>query len=480
MPSVQIAVPVHSQIKSPCRVKAGQPIAPLRNRATRGISLCAFLAIAALQPRAAQAQKPVISGPAPTGLIAWARSQALPVSEASAPLPDLKPLIRQSRVVALGEPAHGAHQPLEFRNRLFRELVEKYGFTAIGIESGLTESHRVDRFVQGGEGDPEAIAHDNLSWGFGNYRENVELITWIRNYNSDPAHARKIHFYGIDLSGGDPKGGLGNARVALDELLAYLERAAPASSQAVRDALKPFVADFTHDSYLALPQIERPRLKAAIGAASTFLRVHRDELRRRSGADDFEWALRNAIVAGQIEAMFRVWPAIPDGKLSPELARSSEVRDRAMAANALWALGREGPGGRLFIFAHDAHVANAPVRGGLWKIYKVPPRMMGQHLRAALGRNLVIMLTSASANGGDLPRRTGKIPAIDAFLSGVGVAPFLLDLRGTKPEAASRWLGQLHALGANYTTEIELRPVIAADALVHVDTLTPASPAFDR
>ena len=38
-----------------------------------------------------------------------------------------------AHVVAFGEPTHGAHEPLEARNRLFRFLVERMGFTAIAL-----------------------------------------------------------------------------------------------------------------------------------------------------------------------------------------------------------------------------------------------------------------------------------------------------------------------------------------------------------
>ena len=51
----------------------------------------------------------------------------------------LKSLVGAARVVALGEPTHGAHEPLAFRNRLIRFLVEQMGFTAVALETGFTE-----------------------------------------------------------------------------------------------------------------------------------------------------------------------------------------------------------------------------------------------------------------------------------------------------------------------------------------------------
>src|SRR5262245_899870 len=57
----------------------------------------------------------------------WAKAHAVPIQtveleSGTADLRRLKPIIGSARVVALGEPAHGAHEPLAFRNRLFRYL----------------------------------------------------------------------------------------------------------------------------------------------------------------------------------------------------------------------------------------------------------------------------------------------------------------------------------------------------------------------
>jgi erythromycin esterase len=139
-------------------------------------------------------------------------THALPLDtvEAASGVADLRRLARiigSARVVALGEPAHGAHEPLAFRNRLFRYLVEDLRFTAMAIESGLPESRGVDEFVAGGPGDATTrVVHDNLTWGFGALQENVELVQWMREYNADPVDRHKLRFYGIDLSLGGPGG----------------------------------------------------------------------------------------------------------------------------------------------------------------------------------------------------------------------------------------------------------------------------------
>jgi hypothetical protein len=93
----------------------------------------------------------------------WAAAHAVALTtvEPSEDLSDLLPLksmIGKARVVALGEPMHGAHEPLAFRNRLIRFLVEQVGFTAVALESGFTESINARSFVEGGDGDAETAA----------------------------------------------------------------------------------------------------------------------------------------------------------------------------------------------------------------------------------------------------------------------------------------------------------------------------------
>src|SRR6266702_8865443 len=96
------------------------------------------------------------------GRESWSRQQ-LYICRQQRSIRDSYPRLRRpawpcaAHVVAFGEPMHGAHEPLAFRNRLFRFLVERMGFTAIALESGFTESTSARPFIEGGEGDAGEI-----------------------------------------------------------------------------------------------------------------------------------------------------------------------------------------------------------------------------------------------------------------------------------------------------------------------------------
>ena len=433
-------------------------------------TLAAVLATATVgvsTPHIARAQSEAVT--------AWAAAHAIPLRtiEPEGDVSDLAPLhalVGSARVVAIGEPTHGAHEPLALRNRLVRYLVEHEGFTAVGIETGFSESRSVARYVAGGAGDAAIVARDGLTWGFGNFPENVALIDWLRTWNADPKHARKVHFYGIDLSGA-ANGAFPNGRRSVDSAIAYLARGDSAAARAAHTSLDPYLGRFSTYTYASLSPEDRARLRAGLSQLEADLRSTQRKLVDASSDEEYAWMLRRVTDAQQVNQMLDVSPPMsPSPDIPPEAYRASQARDSGMAANVRWALEREGAAGRLVIFAHNGHVMNSPVEGGIWSTFRQPPLVMGTFLRSALGRDLVVI----GGTSGVAP--TAKDSAeVDGALSRVGMPRFMLDLRGADA-GALRWLSERHTIRANEMTMMIVAGRSAFDAVYYVDRLTPSRP----
>jgi erythromycin esterase len=408
----------------------------------------------------------------------WVKRYAIPIAtvEARDQTSDLRHLasvIGTARVILLGEPAHGAHEPLAFRNRLFQYLVSELGFTAIAIESGLPEARSVQGFIAGEPGDAMRTVHDNLTWGFGAYLENVELVRWIRQHNAAPERRRKVRFYGIDVSilGADD---FRPSRASVDAALSYLDRGDSRHAQLLRARFEPLLDRLSNAASVSLSPVEHDALTAAIDDLISSLESERPSL-IASSESDYEWGLRNAIVARQSDRLFRVAPPnLPNGQISAAGWRFANVRDSAMAENVRWILAQEGPTGRVLVFAHNVHVMNAQTKGGMWAVFDRPPYPMGMHLRSLLGDDVLIIATSSAANGQGLPVATPDSDSVDAALARVGLPRFLLDLRRARNEKVEAWLTQPRALRANFDSHVMVSPGTAFDALLFINTLTPA------
>jgi erythromycin esterase len=56
----------------------------------------------------------------------------------------------------------------------------------------------VDTYVLTGTGDPERLLHDMgfFTW---DTEEVLDMVRWVRSWNADPSHPRKVRFLGVDL-----------------------------------------------------------------------------------------------------------------------------------------------------------------------------------------------------------------------------------------------------------------------------------------
>ena len=149
------------------------------------------------------------------------------------------------------------------------------------------------------------------------------------------------------------------------------------------------------------------------------------------------------------------------------------ARDEALADNVRWILEREGPSARVLVFAHNTHVQSAPTEGGVWGNLERPPEAMGQHLRAALGRDLFILGTAAGGGASGAQAAAPEPETVEAPLEGLNLPLFVLDLRSTPGGETTEWLTERRKLRAGFTFEI-VSPGRAFDALLFIRGMTPA------
>lgn len=445
--------------------------------------LLAAAALGAAAPSAAQA-------PADSAtFIRWARSAAHPIASldpAHDDWRDLEPLGRAlagARVVALSEAVHMGHEPLAFRNRLFRYLVEKQGFTAIAIESGVSESRIAHRYAAGAAVTRQAAVDSGFTWQFEHAPENGQLVDWIRQWNRVPGHHR-VNFYGFDVPGSP--GNMSAARrmqTGLDETLAYLATVDAEAAAALRGRLATFLDLDRHkvvDLYAALPDSTRDRITAAIADLGSLLERNGPVYASRSSDDDYRWGLRHAAGARQMDGWLRRIPVgftPTPGQAPAWFWDATEVRDRAQAENVQWVLDQEGPGARILIYAAVFHISTRPVPG--------PGRASagsltaGVHLRKALGRSLVTIgnLLGSGSWGCDrfiFPITPRNEPSMDRWAGGIGVPNYWLDLRIAPPGLAD-WLARPQPFGGGRDI-FELEPARAFDLIAYYERVGPVCP----
>lgn len=377
-------------------------------------------------------------------------------------LQPIKKMIGNARVVAMGESAHGMHEPQAFRNRLFKYLVEECGFTTIIVEAGLAESTLANTFVLTGKGSPQ-LAAKNLTIGNAS-PENIELMQWMRSYNLLPAHKNKLKFLGMDVEIVGYPGDTVARHVAIDTVLNYLKKVDSEQSAKIATALLPFINRLSAARYPTLTEIEHDQLTAILEGTTALVERQRINYLKKSSRDEYDWVHRLAIAAQQTERIARLTPQDQSGGVPPDAWMASDTRDAAMADNVIWILNNRA-NGKVLVYSHNAHVKNAPTTGSVWDAFAQAPNTVGQYLKSILGKNYFIIGSSFAPAAA-----TAQPGSVDLALLNVNKPRFIVNLKeaSTNPQVKN-WLAVKRPMEANIHFFFNLQIGTAFDALLLLD-----------
>lgn len=363
----------------------------------------------------------------------WIAHEAIPFSLDSRPAFNaaVEQMIGSSgdsvALLGFGEALHGGEELLILRNRLFQRLVEAYGYSAIAIESSFPRGTTINEYVLGrGPASYEEVRETALSHGFGMFEANRELVEWMRHYNADPAHQRKLQFYGFDsptdMSADSPRQTL---HVALD----YLSSVDEALGQEYRDRIDPLLGQdaawenpaAAFDPTQAIGRSpEASALRVETEDLISELRVRRPGLVAKSDESRYLEAVHFAVVARQLLHYHAALAQTSEKRQAILLG----IRAAMMAENLVYIASREQGRGNILIFAHNSHLKRGKVQWQ-WGNETVIWWPVGSHLHELFGRRYAVIgsaVGESPANGigqpevGTLEARFASTPGPMRFI----------------------------------------------------------------
>jgi erythromycin esterase len=356
---------------------------------------------------------------------------------------DLAPVLRaigSAKIIAMGEATHGTGDFFAMKGRVFRYLAEHDGVRVMAMEANWADGLAIDDYLQTGNGNLRNILRQ--TW---NYQEVLELLQWMRQYNEVHPHA--LHFVGMDMQQPD---------TFIPYILSFYRAVDPNKVDAITQELtcinKPTMALFSKGLSNANQCIDNTRavVQQLIDAGPG------------QGTEN-----RGAYLTAFHAAELTEEAAIEYSK--SDIEEKAAARDLAMAHNVEWLSATVYPSSKLFIWAHNDHVA-VGLEG--WP-------SMGTVLREAYGADYFVigqtfdhgMVAQAQMPAADIsPAAPGTSEAI---FREAGLPIFFLNFRtGPRNAALGRWLALpqlIRSLGG--------APITATDAQTEMETVL--SRAFD-
>jgi len=280
------------------------------------------------------------------------------------PQDDLEPLrhiLHGARYVGLGESIHTTGGEYQIKDRVFRFLVERMGFRALGMESSWLRAERVEQYVQTCQGTAaDAIRGVSSVW---QSTEVASMVQWLCEWNT--AHpGDRVHFYGFDLQ----------AQAAEDgaALIAFLHRLGVGDGDPRITGIQAcdgVVTDYFLEDLPYPPELYQ-QCQAALGDVAAYFDREHKHIEKQTSREDLAWARVHLVgqQAWQEEAFY----------LSSDEIRAAQARDRGMAYLAQAVRDLRFPQARAALWAHNGHIA----KDGAAAYFGTD---MGTHLAADLG-----------------------------------------------------------------------------------------------
>lgn len=363
------------------------------------------------------------------------------------PSTDLEPLrkkIGKATVVALGESQHTSGGYYVAKHRIFRDLVERAGFRAIGFESPWSTAEALSSYVKTCKGSPEeALLGIDPFW---QSAEVLDLVRWMCDWNRKHKKPKdRLDLFGFDVQQPEADG---------PSLIAFLARIGVPGDD-------PLATGAGRCNGVSGPRAPRGQVQAgdhaacmaALDAIAQRFDSDSKEIIKRTSKKDFDWAKVRLV-------SLRSWQGFTFYNGS-DFKRADEERDAGMTYVLLAMQSLRLPKKtKLATWAHNFHISKAPMEdpNGF-------ASTMGTYLAGALGsKYLAIGFISSTANY-DNPGRCGTIRAaagsLESRLHGLGEDYLLVDTAVGSPV--------LDPGSALLVSGFNLVPRDHYDALVYLD-----------
>jgi erythromycin esterase-like protein len=251
-------------------------------------------------------------------------------------------LLKDKKVVMLGEASHGTHEFYEWRRKISLELLRHHGFSFIAVEGDWPPCEIInDSLKAGNDLSPHEILKTFNRWPTWMWANSdvAELIIDLREINSQ--ERRRIGFHGLDVY---------SLFESIDEVIRKLEMVDPMLAERARQhysCLEPFRQD----------EIEyvRSLFSSPESCEKDVTQVLQETLDQRLKGiwqkDEALFdAIQNAKVVKNAERYYRAMALSQDD--------SWNIRDNHMMDTLDMLLNHYGPGAKGIVWEHNTHIGD--------------------------------------------------------------------------------------------------------------------------
>jgi erythromycin esterase len=363
----------------------------------------------------------------------------------------LKPLLAGKRVVQLGESGHGVSEFSLIKARLIKFLHQELGYDVLAVEGSLAQCFHADRAaIQQGPRDMMG----NCLFGTMNHRELLPAFAHLQTTRKE---GHPFNLAGFD----NQDSGIDHA-VTDTRMQAMLTTLSPPLAARLVQMDGDLRNQYAKMAYGPMAAAQAGAMAAFYDEVALALAAGRAQLLAIGcPADEADMAVQYFKSRARLVQQLASTPA-----------KSSDLRDQAMADNMEFLMDKLYPGRKVVVYAHNAHIAYQAVPNG--------GTPMGSHLaRRRKSEIYTIGLYmgrghAAYNNGAAYQIGAPKPDSIEAALANGGLKYAFIDLSKARTGPGSAWMTQPGLVREWGNLEGHITPASTYDALIYIDEVTPA------
>ncbi len=278
------------------------------------------------------------------------KKSVIPIStvEAGNGFKDLMPLkdiLKDKKIVAMGEATHGTSEFFKIKHRFFEFLVEEMGYRVFAMECDGGGGQAINDYILNDKGNLEE-ALEATKFAVWRTEEVKNMIKWMKEYNEDPSHKEKIKFYGFDMQG------IVDTLPKLSYYLGELDK--ELQTKAEEDTLNTIY----RNDIKALTNEQLDSILLNINEIKKDMENTKEKYLKNNLQNEYELAIWNLNLISQC-AEYNIEVNKNDNKMV-QSPIANNLRDKYMAANVKWIQEHEGKLGndKVMLWAHNLHVSS--------------------------------------------------------------------------------------------------------------------------
>lgn len=360
----------------------------------------------------------------------------------------LKPLLKDKRIVLLGEPAHGVAETSWAKVRLIKFLHRELGFDTVAFEGSVDQCHDADKAI-GTLAPQEVMARCLFTiWQTHEVRGLFDYMAAVRK------GPRPLALAGFDVQ-------FSGAAVDKTRLPGMLARADSSLAARLGDHERELLAG------KPLTAERAAELRAYYDEVAKTLAARRTDLAAAGhAAAEIDVAIRTAHA--------RAWLARRNPYLDVAMSiPGNAVRDAGMAEQLDFLLDdAQHPQRKIIVWAHNMHVINAHAPGdfvGMGEVLAARRRSRMYTVGFYVGRGML-------SNGHEAPWTVAPPPpeTVEGVIANGGLRYAFVDFSQAAPGPATAWFNGENTVREFGTVAKKIVPARSYDGIFYIDTVTPA------